>query len=148
MPLYLNWKQDQQDIYVWKIEEPSTSFEDSLPISAQFITQKKQQYKHHQAYLQWLASRLLLWQKLQIAPAEWQGGIDIDYKINSGDLMIRLSVETDLRFDDLTQNVYGMIEGAEFPEQIVMIGAHRDAWVCGDFVCCVKLLAYVFMYCD
>eukprot|EP00490_Sorites_sp_Unknown_P011462 CAMPEP_0114663726 /NCGR_PEP_ID=MMETSP0191-20121206/27468_1 /TAXON_ID=126664 /ORGANISM="Sorites sp." /LENGTH=71 /DNA_ID=CAMNT_0001903901 /DNA_START=108 /DNA_END=320 /DNA_ORIENTATION=+ len=25
-------------------------------------------------------------------------------------------------------NVYGYIEGSEFPDEIIMLGAHRDAW--------------------
>eukprot|EP01083_Nonionella_stella_P261223 889701_1 len=65
------------------------------------------------------------------APDEWQGGIDVDYKVDSYDFMINLNVETDLKVDDLTQNIYGIIEGEEFADQVVMIGAHRDSWVYG-----------------
>ena len=50
--------------------------------------------------------------------------------INSS-LELELTVETDLRSDDVTQNVYGVFEAAVFPEQFVMMGAHRDSWVCG-----------------
>lgn len=65
------------------------------------------------------------------APSDWQGGINVSYKVESELLSIELSVETDLRTDDITQNVYGIIDGEEYPDQIVMIGAHRDGWVCG-----------------
>ena len=63
------------------------------------------------------------------APPSWQGEIDTTYTIE-GDLVLELSVITDRREQDLTQNVYGILEGSEMPEQAVMIGAHRDAWVC------------------
>ena len=60
------------------------------------------------------------------------GDIDIGYRLDaSEDFFIELEVTTDLRTEDVTQNVYGYIKGEEFPDEIVMIGAHRDAWVCG-----------------
>jgi len=65
------------------------------------------------------------------APSEWQGGIDVDYKVDSEVMQLTMNVSTDLRTDDVTLNVYGIIDGEEFPDQIVMIGAHRDGWVCG-----------------
>ena len=66
-----------------------------------------------------------------LAPLSWTGGIDVDYIIESEELVIELSVMTDYREDLVTQNVFGVIEGTEYPEQVVMMGAHRDAWVCG-----------------
>ena len=67
----------------------------------------------------------------ETAPDGWHGEIDGDYMISSPLLRIEVTVETDLRNNDLTRNIYGVMDGEVFPEQAVMMGAHRDSWVCG-----------------
>jgi len=66
----------------------------------------------------------------QRAPSSWHGAIDVAYRVDSA-LTAELTVITELRGDDVTENVYGVMSGAVFPKQFVMIGAHRDSWVYG-----------------
>ena len=56
------------------------------------------------------------------------GGVDI-----IGDLR----TENEISFNDTIQNVYGYFEGSTYPDEIVMIGAHRD----------VKLISTLYAEC-
>ena len=42
-------------------------------------------------------------------------------------LELELTIEKDLHVDEVTHNVY-VFEGAVFPRQFIMVGAHRDSW--------------------
>lgn len=63
-------------------------------------------------------------------PNEWQGGLPFRYHIGPGPVTARIRVETDAPAGGWKEihNTFGIIRGSEFPDEIVMIGAHRDAW--------------------
>ncbi len=65
-----------------------------------------------------------------LAPQDWQGGLPIQYHLSSERVKIHLKIEMDNR----TQPYYvveGRIRGAELPDEWVVLGNHRDAWVFG-----------------
>ncbi|MBI3792286.1 MAG: M28 family peptidase [Gemmatimonadetes bacterium] len=60
----------------------------------------------------------------------WQGGLDFRYHVGPGPVQARLEVVNDSP-DKQRKNIYdtfGIVRGSEFPEEIVMIGGHRDGW--------------------
>jgi N-acetylated-alpha-linked acidic dipeptidase len=63
------------------------------------------------------------------APASWQGGLPITYRMTGG-VRAHLKIDMSAGLKTIT-NVEARIEGSEHPEQIVLIGNHRDAWVFG-----------------
>jgi N-acetylated-alpha-linked acidic dipeptidase len=64
------------------------------------------------------------------APAAWQGALPITYHAGAGPARVRLKVAIDTRTREI-QTVIGRIRGAEFPDEEVIVGNHRDAWVFG-----------------
>lgn len=67
------------------------------------------------------------------APGSWQGGLTFDDGYYVGDderTVLNLDLEIDNKIGPIW-DVIGTIEGDEEPEQMVVIGNHRDAWVCG-----------------
>lgn len=63
-------------------------------------------------------------------PEEWQGGLDLPYRVGPGATRVRLRVESDWSVRPFV-NVVGILRGSEEPEKMVMAGAHRDAWTFG-----------------
>jgi len=63
-------------------------------------------------------------------PNGWQGGMPFTYHVGPGPVVARVAVATDTATAALKPiwNTFGTIRGAERPDEIVMIGAHRDAW--------------------
>lgn len=62
------------------------------------------------------------------APAEWQGGLPMSYRLTGGaDLRVRVNVQQDRRIAK-TANVIARMEGALYPDQWVIVGCHHDAW--------------------
>ena len=64
------------------------------------------------------------------APAPWQGGLPITYRVGDGSTRVRLCV----RMDDKVRPIWtvtGRLTGTAHPEQLVIAGNHRDAWVYG-----------------
>ncbi|ETO83680.1 hypothetical protein F444_02343 [Phytophthora nicotianae P1976] len=69
----------------------------------------------------------------QKAPEAWQGGLTYPNGYRLGDdesLVLNLDVLMDNKVGPIW-DVIGTIEGAVEPDQQVLIGNHRDAWVCG-----------------
>ncbi|KAF4323142.1 hypothetical protein BBO99_00002702 [Phytophthora kernoviae] len=69
----------------------------------------------------------------QKAPTAWQGGLTYPEGYRLGDdesLVLNLDVFMDNKIGPIW-DVIGTIEGAVEPDQQVLIGNHRDAWVCG-----------------
>ncbi|KAE9306284.1 putative glutamate carboxypeptidase [Phytophthora fragariae] len=68
------------------------------------------------------------------APESWQGALDLDngaYFVGDDEAtVLNLDVAMDNSIGPIW-DVIGTIEGTEEPEQMVLIGNHRDAWVCG-----------------
>ena len=68
------------------------------------------------------------------APREWQGGLNVSFKIgpgfNKSNTTVRLQVNNEIVVKSI-YNVIGTIYGQEEPDRYVLIGSHRDAWLFG-----------------
>ncbi|TDH74057.1 hypothetical protein CCR75_008188 [Bremia lactucae] len=68
------------------------------------------------------------------APTSWQGALSLKtrgYYIGDDEAtVLNVDVAMDNHIGPIW-NVLGTIQGTEEPEQMVIIGNHRDAWVCG-----------------
>ncbi|MDQ2889038.1 MAG: M20/M25/M40 family metallo-hydrolase [Gemmatimonadota bacterium] len=63
-------------------------------------------------------------------PRGWQGALPFRYHVGPGPVSARVVVTTDAAthpYKDIW-DVLGTIKGSEYPDQLVMIGGHRDAW--------------------
>ncbi len=65
-----------------------------------------------------------------VAPHAWQGGLPITYHVGPGPARLRVRVAMDDAIRPI-QVVTGRIRGADEPDQWVVLGNHRDAWVYG-----------------
>jgi len=63
-------------------------------------------------------------------PQPWQGGLAFRYHVGPGPVQARIAVTTDASSNPYKQiwDTFGTIRGAEFPDEIVLVGGHRDAW--------------------
>jgi N-acetylated-alpha-linked acidic dipeptidase len=64
-----------------------------------------------------------------VAPDDWQGGLPFPYHLG-GEARVHLKIEV----DNSTKPYYvveGRIRGSELPDEWVLLGNHRDAWVYG-----------------
>ena len=65
-----------------------------------------------------------------VAPLAWQGGLPFTYRVGPGATKVRVNV----RMDGKTRAIWvveGRIRGTDQPDQMVVLGNHRDAWVYG-----------------
>ncbi len=65
-----------------------------------------------------------------VAPEDWQGGLPIKYHLGGK----RVRVHVKIQMDNSPQPYYvveGRIRGAELPDEWIVLGNHRDAWVFG-----------------
>jgi N-acetylated-alpha-linked acidic dipeptidase len=63
-------------------------------------------------------------------PDTWQGGLPFRYHVGPGPVRARVQV-TDDRATNGTKSIYntfGIVRGSEYPDELVIIGGHRDAW--------------------
>lgn len=63
-------------------------------------------------------------------PREWQGALPFTYHIGPGPVRVKLHLKQDYRYWPIW-DVIGRIPGSKHPEQLVVLGNHRDAWVYG-----------------
>lgn len=63
-------------------------------------------------------------------PREWQGGLPFHYHVGPGPVVAHMLVESDTATAAIKQiwDTFGIVRGSEFPDQVVVIGGHRDAW--------------------
>jgi len=64
------------------------------------------------------------------APDDWQGGLPIEYHLGGEQARVHLKIEMDNSIKPYYV-VEGRIRGAELPDEWVVLGNHRDAWVFG-----------------
>jgi N-acetylated-alpha-linked acidic dipeptidase len=64
------------------------------------------------------------------APHAWQGGLPTTYRYSGGRARVHMRVRQEAKLTTIW-NVIGRIDGAQWPEQLVIAGNHRDAWVYG-----------------
>jgi len=63
-------------------------------------------------------------------PQPWQGGLGFRYRVGPGPVRARIAVATDANTNPYKEiwDTFGVIRGSTYPDEIVMIGSHRDAW--------------------
>jgi N-acetylated-alpha-linked acidic dipeptidase len=64
------------------------------------------------------------------APAAWQGGLPFSYRLGPTSDKLHLIIENDKQVRSIW-NVIGRLRGTERPDEWVILGNHRDAWVFG-----------------
>ncbi|MDH3270598.1 MAG: M20/M25/M40 family metallo-hydrolase [Gemmatimonadota bacterium] len=74
------------------------------------------------------ASEILSRMSGTTAPDEWQGGLDMPYRIVGGpELTVRVRVNQPKALTRAT-NIVGTLVGSDFPDEWVILGAHYDPW--------------------
>ncbi|HWF67806.1 MAG TPA: M28 family metallopeptidase [Acidobacteriaceae bacterium] len=63
------------------------------------------------------------------APREWQGALPFTYHVGPG-VKVHLLLKMDYQYRTIW-DVIGTVDGATFPDEWVIAGNHRDAWVYG-----------------
>jgi N-acetylated-alpha-linked acidic dipeptidase len=63
-------------------------------------------------------------------PQSWQGGLPFRYHVGPGPVTARVAVATDTATAPYKTiwDTFGVIRGTEFPDEMIVIGGHRDAW--------------------
>ncbi len=64
------------------------------------------------------------------SPREWQGALPFTYHVGPGPVKVHMLLKQNYQWTTI-YDVIGMVKGSEFPEQWVITGNHRDAWVYG-----------------
>ncbi|HEY6768928.1 MAG TPA: M28 family metallopeptidase [Candidatus Sulfotelmatobacter sp.] len=64
------------------------------------------------------------------SPREWQGALPFTYHVGPGPVKVKMHLKQDYQFRTLW-DVIGTVRGNELPDQWVVAGNHRDAWVYG-----------------
>jgi N-acetylated-alpha-linked acidic dipeptidase len=65
-----------------------------------------------------------------IAPPDWQGGLPLEYHLGGETARVHLNIQMDNSIKPYYV-VESRIRGAELPDEWVVLGNHRDAWVYG-----------------
>src|SRR5438067_1816647 len=65
-----------------------------------------------------------------VAPESWQGGLPFQYHLGGEEVQAHLKIEME-NGTQLYYVVEGRIRGSELPNEWVVLGNHRDAWVFG-----------------
>ncbi|MGI8403030.1 MAG: M28 family metallopeptidase [Gemmatimonadaceae bacterium] len=76
------------------------------------------------------ASELLRGLSGKSIPQTWQGGLPFRYHVGPGPVEARMAVTTDANTNPykVIWDTFGIIRGTDLPDEVVMIGGHRDAW--------------------
>jgi N-acetylated-alpha-linked acidic dipeptidase len=63
-------------------------------------------------------------------PQSWQGGMPFRYHVGPGPVTARVKVVTDTATKAFKTiwDTFGIVQGTELPNELVIIGGHRDAW--------------------
>jgi N-acetylated-alpha-linked acidic dipeptidase len=64
------------------------------------------------------------------SPREWQGALPFTYHVGPGPARVKMHLKQDYQFRTLW-DVIGRVRGSELPDEWVVAGNHRDAWVYG-----------------
>lgn len=64
------------------------------------------------------------------SPREWQGAMPFTYHAGPGPARVKMHLKMTAPYKTIW-DVVGMVRGAEFPDEWVVGGNHRDAWVYG-----------------
>jgi N-acetylated-alpha-linked acidic dipeptidase len=76
------------------------------------------------------AGELLKYLRGVTAPHGWQGGLPFHYHVGPGPVRAHVSVKDDRSTKPIKPiyDTFGVVRGSEFPDELVIIGGHRDAW--------------------
>jgi N-acetylated-alpha-linked acidic dipeptidase len=76
------------------------------------------------------AAELLEPMKGLSVPQQWQGGLAFRYHIGAGEVTARVALyrERAPRGYKRITDTFGTIKGSDFPDELVIVGGHRDAW--------------------
>ncbi len=64
------------------------------------------------------------------SPRDWQGALPFTYHVGPGPVKVKIHLKQDYRYYPIW-DVIGKIPGTKYPNEWVVIGNHRDAWVYG-----------------
>src|SRR5580704_18132492 len=64
------------------------------------------------------------------SPRDWQGALPFTYHLGPGPLRVKMHLKQDYQFRTIW-DVIGRVRGNELPDDWVVAGNHRDAWVYG-----------------
>ncbi len=64
------------------------------------------------------------------SPREWQGALPFTYHLGPGPVRVRMHLKQQYQLRTIW-NVIGKVRGSDSPEEWVVAGNHRDAWVYG-----------------
>ncbi|HEY6183180.1 MAG TPA: M28 family metallopeptidase, partial [Terriglobales bacterium] len=64
------------------------------------------------------------------SPRDWQGSLPYTYHLGSGPVKVKMHLKQDYQYRTIW-DVIGKIRGSEWPDESVVAGNHRDAWVYG-----------------
>jgi N-acetylated-alpha-linked acidic dipeptidase len=64
------------------------------------------------------------------SPREWQGALPFTYHVGPGPVRVKMHLKQDYQFRTVW-DVIGRVPGGEYPDEWVIAGNHRDAWVYG-----------------
>ena len=64
------------------------------------------------------------------SPREWQGSLPFTYHVGPGPVKVHMRLKQDYQYRTIW-DVIGSVPGSESPNQWVIAGNHRDAWVYG-----------------
>ncbi|MBV9574925.1 MAG: M28 family peptidase, partial [Acidobacteriales bacterium] len=64
------------------------------------------------------------------SPREWQGSLPFTYHVGPGPVRVKLHLKQDYQLRTIW-DVVGRIPGSQYPDEWVVSGNHRDAWVYG-----------------
>jgi N-acetylated-alpha-linked acidic dipeptidase len=63
-------------------------------------------------------------------PRDWQGALPFTYHVGPGPVKVKIHLKQNYRYWTIW-NVIGKIKGTKYPDEWVVLGNHRDAWVYG-----------------
>ncbi|MGB7552804.1 MAG: M28 family metallopeptidase, partial [Candidatus Korobacteraceae bacterium] len=64
------------------------------------------------------------------SPREWQGALPFTYHVGPGPVKVHMALKQSYQFVTI-YDVIGMVRGSQLPDEWVVTGNHRDAWVYG-----------------
>ncbi len=64
------------------------------------------------------------------SPRDWQGSLPFTYHVGPGPVKVKMHLKQDFQYRTVW-NVIGRVRGSELPDEWVVAGNHRDAWVYG-----------------
>jgi N-acetylated-alpha-linked acidic dipeptidase len=63
-------------------------------------------------------------------PRDWQGALPFTYHVGPGPVKVKMHLKQNYRYWTIW-DVIGKIKGTKYPDEWVVLGNHRDAWVYG-----------------